>query len=1479
MGRLFTYLWYLGRRRNRVPPSEPTQRRPSQLQLLLKRLGLRSRPRSAPVRAPFRPRVEVLEDVNAPGNLLSTASVLPEQVAPNLPGMATVSAAADLRIDWGPFEADKAPSPLPSVPAPTQPEYPFSARSDDGMEKAPAPNATDTNTNRDDDPFLDSRLKPPAADRPNKDAETSREDDKGGGGDSSGGGGHVAGTVAGSAESSSASGGGASGGSASASQPAAQVNTAATQGAQLHTLAMLQSGPTGAVNTATAALVPPAVAATGTAPVPSAVAAAATAPPPSSAAAVQASPAPARGAPPPSAVAAIQPAATPGGSGGLIGIDPPIAAVEGTPFSGTVAEFTDPDGNTDPSLYSVQVSFGDGSPTTNLGGVSFVNGVFIVSSGHNYTEEMTGPLTVTTTVTDNADRNVTVVQSTATVSDAGLSASGMNNPNLQLSAGVPFSGVLASFQDADPAGVPADYTGSTIDWGDRTPLASATNTNTGNAPLLGGGHTYVQPGNYDIIVTAKDSGGASASTHLTAVVSSTLLSASPANPTLTEGSSGATTVATFTDQDGNTNTSNYQVQVSWGRQSSAGIVSYANGVFSVQASPPPGLDEGTYPLTVSINDTDQATAKVSGTAFVNDAALNATAAGPLTVAQGNSFSGTLATFTDANSAAPASDFSALVDFGDGSAPVRIPVSGSGGTYSVTLSSGHVWKQSGSATITVNILDDGGNRASVTATMTVTAPALPITVNPLTFTEGAAGSSITVATFTDPDNNTNPALYSATVAWGDGSSTPNATVSYSGGVFSVLVAAGHSYPEESSGGSNPPGTLPVSVSISDSDGARAVGWGTATVQDAALSGTATPVSAVAGTPFVGSVATLTDADPAGTAGDYQALINWGDGSIQTGGTLKAQGNSFQISGGHSYATPGNFIITITPTDAGGAVTTITTTATVAAPTQTLSTPAISAVENQAFSGNVSLFTPANPSLPASAYTAEIGWGDGGVSAGTLTSNGAGAFWISGGHTYTDESPAGAPYALTVTVVQTSSPATTAVNATGTATVSDASLSATALPAVTAFTGVSTGLVLLGRFSDAASGGSNPPGVGDFTANVSWGDNTSNSTGTVQVDPQGGFDVLAPHTFAAAGNFIVQATVMDDGGQTVVLSGTATVTAPTTSLTATEGISFSGTVATLTGSASQVMGATIDWGDGTSGPGTITDNGNGTFSVGGAHVYNEEGTYPLSVTVTLSGGGSLRAAGPATVQDALLSVVSAPLSLSGTLGDLLSASGPVLLAHFAEANPAAPLSDYTSNISWGDGASEAGTLEADPQGGVDVYGNHSYVAAGVFDAQVSLTDDGGATAEVSDTVSVILPEGQTYTLEQSVTLPTIMQQSPEAPYSVSIDWGDGSQSDGTVTPLTTEGAVTSVQVSAVHVYTEEGNRDSQGNLIPYQITATVSDDAGHSTAVHGQVAVGDANLEGYGDNFTTMVNEPYSGTVAQFVDDNAYATEQDFSAQSL
>jgi hypothetical protein len=78
-----------------------------------------------------------------------------------------------------------------------------------------------------------------------------------------------------------------------------------------------------------------------------------------------------------------------------------------------------------------------------------------------------------------------------------------------------------------------------------------------------------------------------------------------------------------------------------------------------------------------------------------------------------------------------------------------------------------------------------------------------------------------------------------------------------------------------------------------------------------------VHATAGVPFAGSVLTFPDADPNGGPRDFSAAIDWGDGSTSPGTISPSAEGGFVVSGTHTYATPGAFLIRVTVVDLGGA----------------------------------------------------------------------------------------------------------------------------------------------------------------------------------------------------------------------------------------------------------------------------------------------------------------------------------------------------------------------------------------------------------------------------------------------------------------------------------------------------------------------------------------------------------------------------------
>jgi hypothetical protein len=290
--------------------------------------------------------------------------------------------------------------------------------------------------------------------------------------------------------------------------------------------------------------------------------------------------------------------------------------------------------------------------------------------------------------------------------------------------------------------------------------------------------------------------------------------------------------------------------------------------------------------------------------------------------EGTSKQVVVATFTD-TTPSPATGYTANIDWGDGTTDTGT-VSLAGGTYSVTGS--HTYAEESSDTATVTIQETAGDMDTATASNAIAvAEGDVLTVNLIqpspTATEGQSFSG-RVANFVNSNAAANtPADFTATINWGDGTTTAG-TVSNPGGNI-YAVDGSHTYADE--------GSFTATVVISDD----APGTASATASNAiavaerdVLSGSAAPIQTTEGTAVSGPVATFSDTYTGNTATDFTATINWGDGTT-TAGTVTGGAGSFTVSGGHTYTSPGSFPVVVTLADdaPGTASQTATTTASV------------------------------------------------------------------------------------------------------------------------------------------------------------------------------------------------------------------------------------------------------------------------------------------------------------------------------------------------------------------------------------------------------------------------------------------------------------------------------------------------------------------------------------------------------------------------
>jgi hypothetical protein len=387
------------------------------------------------------------------------------------------------------------------------------------------------------------------------------------------------------------------------------------------------------------------------------------------------------------------------------------------------------------------------------------------------------------------------------------------------------------------------------------------------------------------------------------------------------------------------------------------------------------------------------------------------------VAEQSAFNGAVATFSDDDDAASPADFTATIDWGDGSPTTAGTIAFSSAAFVVLAQ--HTYADEGAFTATVAIADQPPGKGMATAADNATVgEADVLSGSPAAFSAPAGTSfTATVATFSDTLASNVAADFTATIDWGDATSSAG-TVSGGGGAFQV--SGTHTYAGT--------GTFPVMVTLSDD----APGTATATVTGTArvasgLAVTAVAVAAREGQPFSGTVATFSDANGARTAASFTASIDWGDGTPTTAGTVVGSSGSFTVTGQHTYADEGTFTTSVTVAEIGpgGATASGSASAAVAESDALSGTPvAFSAHQGAAFTGAVATFTDADAGNVAADFAAIIQWGDGTTSAGTVT-GGGGSFTVSGSHTYMGSGPV----SVTVTLAD-DAPGTAAASVTST-----------------------------------------------------------------------------------------------------------------------------------------------------------------------------------------------------------------------------------------------------------------------------------------------------------------------------------------------------------------------------------------------------------------------------------------------------------------
>jgi PKD repeat protein len=1297
-------------------------------------------------------------------------------------------------------------------------------------------------------------------------------------------------------------------------------------------------------------------------------------------------------------------------------VDVPVATfVDANPFA-TAADFT------------ASILWGDGGlPDTNtqvrLIGGSPAGAIFAVYGSHTYGS--VGTFTAGVNVQDKggssiavspAAANVTITQSPISVSVLPLTAS----QGIPAAAGA----IVATFIDAAGPGSPIGNYSAVIDWGDGTPTSMGTIGDLGgggySVTAPAGGHVYTSPGVHVLTVTVVDSDPATGiGGNLVVVNAATLTITAAAVPIATVEGTPLTnvTVATFTSSNPAAPIGSFLATIDWGDGSpqSSGAISQPGGPgtqFTVTGNHT-YADEGSYSVTVYIKDVNGTTVSVTETATVLDATLVNPVGIPITVGVADPLVNVpLGTFADNNPLATAADFTATINWGDGSPTSLGFVSLIGGNNTQAffkVSGSHSYATSGPKVVVITVVDAGGSSTVITTTVTVVASPMSVNVNPIVATEGLpTPNNLLIATFTTGNSGEPASNFSAVIDWGDGTTSGPAGVSIvqSGGSYNVYAPA-HTYAEE--------GIYIVQVTVSDvaNPGFPVTGANLAFVKDAALTGinggpfTVNEGQALNAAPLV----TFTDANPMAPISDFTATIHWGDGTT-TSGTITqpgGPGTPFWVNGTHVYMNQGTYVASVHIEDEGGSQANAQATVNVlAAPIILIPRPTpVTGFENVSLNGvEVATFTTSNATATADRFLATIVWGDGTPnSAGIITKDVSGIYHVTADHVF---ARSGA-YSIVVTVsnadgsgpVSVTSQATisdmalnlnavpvqgteglalpntqNAVNGTvvatfydlglaplasfnatidwgngqvtpgvivadgpnfsviapvgpailymeegsyvlrvtvtgpnplnpggfstayavGTVTIADAKLTADpAQPIVNAMQGSPFVGVQVAKFTDG-----NPfAPVSDFSATIDWGDGTPMSAGRV-IQPGGvgtAFFVVGNHTYAnpttpPATPYTVRVTINDEGGSSLVTTTTANVTASTitgtpTTIKGTEGMPIinavvgyftdSGTPGPLSSYA-----AMINWGDGSPAtPGFIVPVGGNQFAVQGTHTYLEEnlpiGTvYTVTVTVSHNGLPAATILSSASIVDAPLTGVALPI-----YGAVEGAQYKGAVAFFTDADPNGNVADYTATINWGDGTSSTGSIVAsgggflvkatDPISGL----GHVYAEEGTYTFNVVIQDVGGSEVQVFGTAIVAdAPLTATGLIISTPIYPafngvvaTFTDADPAgvvSDYTATINWGDGVTTQATFIDIGPGGEF---QVHGTHLFDRIGS---------YAATITIKDNGGATATAVSMITVTDLPIVVGADKIITGIEgKPLTAQVATFTYANPNAVFADFT----
>jgi len=518
------------------------------------------------------------------------------------------------------------------------------------------------------------------------------------------------------------------------------------------------------------------------------------------------------------------------------------------------------------SLITVSADYEDrGSADTHTANIDWGDGVVdthaaaggSLSVDHRYADD--GYYEVTVTVTDDDGASNSIITSVTVYNDAP-----------QVDAGNDLTGDegVAVTVDAgyfDPGS--ADTHTATIDWGDGTAEAAATND--GN---LTGTHVYADNGDYTVTVLVIDDDDTGGIDTLNITVRNRAPEVQSEYPHYTEIEGYPISVRADYDD---VNADRHVASIDWGDGTTEPVAAVGGSVTGTHVY----ADNGEYKVTVTVTDDDGGSGSDTLIVTVDNVAPEVDA-GP--DQSGYESLSIMALSVDYSDRGSADTHTATIDWGDGVVDTPAAAGGSMTAY-------HQYADDGIYTVTVTVTDDDGASGSDTATATV--ENIAPEVDAVDDQTGFEGFPITV--FAGYSDIGSLDTHTASIDWGDGMTDAAA-------VDGGQVTGAHAYTDN--------GEYTVTVTVTDDEGAS--GSDTLIVTVINVAPVVDAVEEVTGDEGVGLTVNASYSD-SGSADTHTATIDWGDGVVEPAGAIGGI-----VSADHVYADNSFYTVIVTVTDDDG-----------------------------------------------------------------------------------------------------------------------------------------------------------------------------------------------------------------------------------------------------------------------------------------------------------------------------------------------------------------------------------------------------------------------------------------------------------------------------------------------------------------------------------------------------------------------------------